>query len=310
MQKYHYAIIKMLKKKCLNILSISFFCSLMLISRNSVAQSYYRQKADFAAINIGVNGLFGGVGALVNKKNGQPSHKVFLKGFAQGCLGGAISFLGKEMTYYIGAKNNLSYAWAARITNSIGNSISQNAISNRNFWEHWHFNLWFFRLEYDVPKQKFMTRLFPSSLIGAIYIGSQARLDLGNTLKSGMIIFKRDGNLSVGGSNALATALASSIGYNSNVQKSDFHKLMAHETIHILQYDNMVWANAMLNKVDARIKRRSKMYRNASRYIYFDLNGAVIYGVYYSQISKAWICRYLEREAEHFAKHIVLPECR
>ena len=36
-------------------------------------------------------------------------------------------------------------------------------------------------------------------------------------------------------------------------------KLMAHETMHILQYDNMVWINPFLNQLDSKLKEKSKI---------------------------------------------------
>ena len=123
---------------------------LISLAIKGYAQDFNKQRMEFAIANIGINGFVGGFGALTNKAKDEKGLKVFLKGFGQGCLGGTFQILGKELTHPISTRQELSYAWAARITNSIGNSITQNAASNINFWEKWHFNLGILRFDYQI----------------------------------------------------------------------------------------------------------------------------------------------------------------
>jgi hypothetical protein len=285
---------------------------LFLIVVHAKAQDFREQRRDFIATNVGINGVIGGVGALTNIKKDERPVKVFVKGFAQGCLGGAFTLIGKDLTYQIKSRNNLGYAWPARLTNSIGNSITQNAASNSNFWERWHFNLGLVRFDYAVTANKFQARFFPSSLYGVMVAGRQGTFSLKRSLQTGILVFERNGfvtfpfgnNQPFGG-----IGIVSSIAINKNIRGGDFYDLMAHETMHILQYDNMIWVNPFFNKLDTKWKAKSEFYRTAGNYVYFDLNGLTIFALYYMQVGQPWDCRWLEREAEHFSRRILMPKC-
>ena len=148
--------------------NILILCLIICSGIKLDAQQFSKQRRTFAITNIGINGIVGGLGALVNKKGYEKPLKVFIKGFGQGCLGGTFQVLGKELTYQINLKENLSYAWPARITSAIGNSITQNAASNINFWEKWHLNLGVLRLDYQLKENKFQARIFTSAVFGTI----------------------------------------------------------------------------------------------------------------------------------------------
>jgi len=282
----------------------------LLIYADGTAQSFKRQKTGFVISNIGINGLVGGLGAIANKKKGEKTHKVFLKGFSQGCLGGTISHFGRELTYPIGNRERLEYAWLARFTNSVGASITQNAASNINFWEHWHFNLGLVRMDYDIKDKKFQARVFPSAVAGAIMIGRRGKFNLKRSLQTGIMIFERDGLLpGIDGFDYDGLGYISSIGMNTNITGNSYYRLMAHETMHILQYDSRIWINPFLNKTNQRLKSKSKLYNSLGKYIYFDFNGIVLYGTSLIQLNQPWICRYIEREADHYSRQYTLPKC-
>lgn len=274
------------------------------------AQNFNEQRREFTIANIGINGVVGGVGALVNKRKGEKGLKVFWKGFGQGCLGGAFQILGKELTYQISSKEELSYAWAARITNSVGNSITQNAASNINFWEKWHFNLGILRFDYEIAGNKFRARLFPSSIYGTIVTARQGKLNLKRTLQTGIMIYERNGYVQLFGGPADGVGVVSSIAVNKNIVGGGYYDLMAHEVLHILQYDNLVWGNSLLIRLDNKLKNSSKLYQKASKFIYFDLNGLTILGLYLAQINRPWECRYIEREADHYSRRVHWPSCK
>jgi len=289
------------------ILSILIFT----LITNLNAQDFNKQRREFAFTNIGINGFVGGLGALVNKRKGEKKFKVFLKGFGQGCLGGTFQILGKELTYQISSKEKLSYVWASRITNSIGNSITQNAASNINFWERWHFNMGILRFDYEIKDKNFKVRLFPSSIFGTIVTANQGKLNLKKTLQTGIMIYEREGFSSVFGNQTAGLGLVSSIILPRNLApRKLFYELLAHETMHILQYDNMVLINPFLNKKDYKLKEKSKLYKKASKFIYFDFNGFALLGLYTTQINKPWECRYIEREADHYSTRTNWPKCR
>jgi len=274
------------------------------------AQDFKKQRREFAIANIGINGIVSGLGALTNKKKDEKNFKVFLKGFGQGCLGGTFQVLGKELTYQITSKEKLSYAWAARITNSIGNSITQNAASNINFWERWHFNLGLLRFDYQIKENKLKARLFPSSIYGTIVTASQGNLNLKRTLQTGVMIYERDGLVWAFGGLSIGVGAVSSIAVDKNITGKEYYGLMAHEVLHILQYDNMVWVNPFLNRMDKKLKERSKLYQKTSKFIYFDFNGLTILGLYMTQINRPWECRFIEREADLYSRRTTWPNCK
>jgi len=288
------------------------FILLVLFCSTSIgeAQSFEDQKRKFAFVNIGLNGIASGIGAVINKNEGQNSIKVFFKGFSQGCLGGSFQVLGKESSHLISSRQNLSYAWISRITNSVGNSIVLNASNNVNFWESWHFNLYFLRLNYDLKSKQFDAKVFPSFLVGAITSGYQAKLNLTKTLQIGIMVYERDGLVSLYGSQTNGLGVVSSIAVNRNVQGQTYFNLMAHETMHILQYDNLVWLNSYSNKLDKKLRLNNELYEKLSKYIYLDFNGLTLYGLYLSQKNRPWECRYIEREADFYSVNRIWPDCK
>lgn len=282
---------------------------LFLAVADGRAQDFREQRKDFIAVNIGINGVLGGIGALTNIKKGEKPLKVFAKGFGQGCLGGVFIVGGKNLTYQIASRNNIAYAWPARITNSIGNSITQNAASNINFWERWHFELGVLRLDYNVPNKKFQARFVPSSLYPIAHFSKQAKFDLGASLATGIMVFKSDGWLTYGRQTTNGYAIFGSMAIDRNTGGQEYYRLVAHETMHVLQYENRIWLNPLFSKTDAKWKIQSRLYQTASNYLYFDLNWLEAWGVYLHDIGRPWECRWIEREADHFGRRIVWPKC-
>jgi len=280
------------------------------LSMPLTAQNFKTQRTEFAITHIGINGLVGGIGALTNKKKGEKGFKVFIKGFGQGCLGGAFQVIGKDLTYQITSREELSYAWAARITSSIGNSITQNAASNINFWERWHFNLGVLRFDYQVKSNDFQARLFPSSIYGIAITARQAKFNLKRTLQTGILVYERDEPVSTLGRVSNGIGIVSSIAVNKNLTGRAYYGLVAHELVHTLQYDNMFWANPFLNRMDEKLKENSTFYQKTSKFLYLDLNGLTIAGLYMAQINRPWECRYIEREADHYSKRVNWPICK
>ena len=111
------------------------------------------------------------------------------------------------------------------------------------------------------------------------------------------------GGLSIG------VGAVSSIAVDKNITGKEYYGLMAHEVLHILQYDNMVWVNPFLNRMDKKLKERSKIYQKTSKFIYFDFNGLTILGLYMTQINRPWECRFIEREADLYSRRTTWPNC-
>jgi len=278
-------------------------------SQSCFGQNSYDRINKYGLFNVGINGLVAGVGALINRKDNQKKFEAFSKGFVKGSIGGVIEVVGSEMTYKIGQKNSLGYAWASRLTSSIGNSITYNAALNNKWWENWYFNLGVLRLEYKFKENKFKTRIFVSSLYGVSISGSQAKFDLKKSLASGILIFRKNGSLSAFGRNTNGFGFVSSISYNQNIGEQEFYDLIAHETMHIIQYDNLVWFNPLIAKINNNLKNNSKAINSISKFVYFDLNGLGLFGMYGLEINQSWECRFLEREAEYYSLNKKYRKC-
>lgn len=260
--------------------------------------------------NVGVNGLVGGLGSVINKKPGQQGGKVFLKGFAQGCLGGAIQFGGKSLTYQINRHDNLGWIWPARLVNAAGSSITMNAASNRNFWEAWRVNLWFLRMDYDLTTRKFRTRVSTTGIYATLHVGVGNTLKLGPTLATGTFVFEgSQGWVSSGGNRYTGIGYATAIGYPPEwEQEGTYYEWMAHEFAHILQYDNFSFINSYFDKANTRWIENSKGYKGLSKYVYFDLGGPLFYLTYLAESNQPWEHRTFERGADRFGRHVAWPK--
>jgi len=71
-----------------------------------------------------------------------------------------------------------------------GTSIIENASSNRDFWEQWHFNIGFNRFEiYTKNKFKLKYRIMPVSFGLTIAVAFNTKFNLKKTLQTGEFIF-------------------------------------------------------------------------------------------------------------------------
>ncbi|MEP1033221.1 hypothetical protein [Ekhidna sp.] len=265
-------------------------------------QSFEKQRAQFIAFNVGFNGLVGGVGSWINKSENQDFWNAFAKGFYKGAIGGAVSHVGFSLTSQIRTKRNIAYAWPARLVNSFGASIVQNAASNNRMLENLHFNLFVSRLDYYPYSKKFQARLFTSSIYGIIVTSRDAKLDLMKSLQSGIIYFDSNQNFRSSLVEGAATGQVSSVGMRSDIFTSDqeYYDVFAHEMAHIMQFDRKVAGNAFMIRVDKKAKEKFTIYHKLSKYIYFDLNGPIFFFAYKFQDNRH-NCNFFEQEAEHYS---------
>lgn len=277
----------------------------ILIKLNTFSQTkeFKSDRTKFAVLNVGLNGLFGGFGNLINKKDNKTNFKTFINGFYKGAMGGAVSHIGLSMSHLIETEKNIAYAWPARFVNAIGSSMVQNAAEGNRIFERLHFNLFLTRLEYHPYIKKFNARLFTSSLYGIAIVGSGNKFDLGKSLKSGVLYFKSEGRFSSSLGSGRATGQVSSVGMGSDLQGDSFYATFAEEIAHIQQYDRKVVGNAFVSKLDTKWKKNSKLYNNLSKYIYFDLNGPLFWVAY--KIENSGKCNYFEQEAVNYSNRRV-----
>jgi hypothetical protein len=272
---------------------------------NAQENSFKSDRTKFAIVNLGLNGLFGGLGSLINKKDNTSNFKTFTNGFYKGAIGGAISHIGLSMSHLIETQQNIAYAWPARFVNAMGSSIVQNAAEGNRMFERLHFNLFVARLEYHPYHKKFNARLFTSSLYGIAVVGRGSKFNLGKSLKSGILYFVSDNSFNFSFGSGKGTGQVSSIGMPIYRNEAFSYRLYAEEVAHIQQYDRKVVGNAFVSKLDDKWKKNSKFYKKLSKYIYFDLNGPLFWVAY--KIENSGKCNYFEQEAVNYSNRRVNP---
>src|SRR5690606_15007191 len=107
--------------------------------------SCFAQKNDlqYGLLNIGIGGVIGGIGAVINKEPDQRFDKTLLKGFTQGALGGYLVFESKRLVREFARDRDYNYIWPSKLINAAGSSIIENAAANRDLWARWHLSLGF-----------------------------------------------------------------------------------------------------------------------------------------------------------------------
>jgi len=270
---------------------------------------FFKQQTRFIALNVGFNGLVGGVGSLINKREGQKGGQAFWRGFKHGAIGGGVIVLGKQATYRIFDEQKLGYGWVAKLTTSIGSSIVQNASANRAFWERWHLNLPFVRSEYDFKNKHFKVRIMPTHLATYFLLGKQAKVNWSKSLRVGALYYEKQGRIDFRDGLASGLAVYNGFGLDTTIGNDRTFGVVAHEMVHLLQYDSHSWANSFFIALDEKWKAKSKLYKGLSKVFYFDFNASV--GWMNSELwkGKPWECRPMEREADHFSRKRIWPGC-
>lgn len=256
-----------------------------------------RNAQDYAIINIGLNGVVSGVGAIIKKTEEDKLGKVFVKGFLNGCLGGSLIYSGKLMIGNVGKESNLIYGWPGKITYWAGNSIMENAAMNRPIFEQYNINLGVVRLEYKFSSSKIKAKLLPLTIITAGYIASQSKFELNKSLATGELIFSS--------SNFDKEVYVPYRGFtlgNVVVLGSEFvnnYGTISHEMIHVAQNNDFNFTNAWIMPS----LNKNSFFSKTSSYIYYEFNFILSNALYSSQIRNAdnYYSNIFESEAATFS---------
>ena len=267
---------------------------LMVFLLNSVKVCGQNNDTQAALYNIGLGGFFGGVGAVINKKENEKIGKVFLKGFLQGAGGGYLVYESKKLIYKFSKHEDYSYVWGAKLLNSAGNSIIQNAASNRDFWEKWYLNIGFNRVEFTVKEKfKISYKLMPIALYGTLYSASRGNFDFETSIKTGTFVFSSNNNATIPSANVNSIVLVK--GYSS--------KILAHELIHVYQYEDFIAINNFTNKLNEKVIVKYPFIRKLSNWIYLDSHALLLKGMYELESinNKCYFDNFFENEANYFS---------
>ncbi len=135
--------------------------------------------------NVGIGSIGSAIGAVINKKADEKTGKVILRALWKGGLGGAIVFGSKKLTTEIVINDQLEYNWGAKILNSAGTSIIENAANNRDIFDRFHINLAFNRIEFHTPgKLRVRYKVLPVALGLTIFTAVNSKFETKLSLQS------------------------------------------------------------------------------------------------------------------------------
>lgn len=268
----------------------------------SFTQTYSQEsELEFGLLNMASGAVVGGIGAVINKKPNQKFHKVLGKGFLQGALGGYLVFESKRLLRTFVKKENYAYVWPSKIVNSAGISIIENAAANRNFWNRWHLNIGFTRLDiYTKDKLRLKYRIMPFSLLYAVNIQIvEGNIDFNKSLKLGVLVFTpRQSGLSSFKSDGAQISNHIALRDNPGLE------IEAHEVLHVYQQNQFSGFNSYFIKTDNYLKRNYKWYSFYKKVFHTDFNTPIFSGIYrLGEISAgSYRVNIFEKEAYFFTR--------
>lgn len=268
------------------------------------AKPVFAQRNDTQAglYNIGLGAVTGGIGAIINKKPEEKLGRVFVKGLYQGALGGYVIFESKRLTRLIYQQNELGFAWPSKIVNAAGVSIVENAAANRDFWERWHINYGFNRIELNVKDSLSVHyKVMPIALAYTIGLAVQSKVELGKSVQSGQLVFSLSPE-KWGSTNVIALAYPGNIIYMDGIY--NLNSYLSHEIIHIYQQNDFNGFNYYLDKPYASLGNTSKFMKKVIKWVHLDGNHIMFMAAYNLQnINRVYYYdNYFEHEAGYYSK--------
>ena len=219
-------------------------------------------------INIGIGSVLGGIGAVINKKPEENFRKVLLKGMGQGALGGYAVFESQRLVREFAESGDFGYVWPAKLVNSAGTSIIENAAANRNFWERWHLNIGFNRFEIITSEEfKLRYRIMPAALASTLYFFKDEKLDPKTSLQMGTFVFTTDEidqKKNIFGQAGPNTILI--------LDEQKGRIALPHELIHNFQYERLSGFNAFFDKPLKSLSEDYKIVELYNKVFYTDFN--------------------------------------
>jgi hypothetical protein len=282
----------------------------LVFSLRPQAQTFRTQQNQILAYNILSNGLMGGVGGLINKKPGEKWHKVFLRNFSKGCLGGLVKYSAKTQTYYLKFPQDNWLALPNRLYYFLGHSMVMNASANKGLLSTYHCNLLGIDMRWHIKDkaadvQALEARLSVQSVISVgwmMHLGHHP--DLYRSLETGLFFFDLDTNYRhpvvglVSGISGFNTIAIRNYGYAGGVQSF----AIPHETVHTYQqYDVFPLRNLLYPRYLEKPLMKNKVYNKLSKYLVLDFESYIYTGLYSLQPKPLHYRNFYEFEAEHFS---------
>lgn len=264
------------------------------------SQSYQSQQTQIFAYNILLNGLIGGIGGAINKKDNEKRMLAFGKNFLKGSLGGLIKYTAKYETYYLGYNNKPYLAKPNRLLYYLGYSFVYNASLNRNLFHSYHCQFYGVNFEFEF-KEKFHVNSRLSMLSTYFFIDFITRgyrLDLYKSLEYGLFFFDLKNNTVLRGIEISGTGGHNVIAIEQNNGYYNYN-VIPHEFIHTYQKPDYFTISNFFSKPFKNIKSR-KTYTILSKYVYLDIDYMQL--IYWFQPKPIHYNNFYEFEAAHFSK--------
>ena len=247
------------------------FTVLNIFTFQNIYAQKTNQKIELFAYNVIFSGLTAAIGATINSPKKENKKRMFIKGFWQGSVGGVLKFSGKEMLYLVNKKNNLAFAWPAKLLHSAGLSITENAAFNNPFLQNWNINIASFRIDFSIGNNNTTRiRFLPESIYAYYWASQSGSFNLVKSLSTGSIIFQNKNQILItGGAEAIE---GGSLGRALVIGKDWIatNTIIAHELVHEYQFNEYQIINTWLSKF-AKKNASKKVTNIFSNYIYADL---------------------------------------
>lgn len=254
--------------------------------------------------NVSIGAVFGTIGSLINKKDGEKNSKIILKGLSEGALGGYLNFESKRLLRVAVKQENSNFYWGSKIINAAGNSILEGTALNRKFGEQWNMNIGFLRFEYNpTSTKKLKPRIMPIAFAYTIGVAVQTKFEIDTSLKTGQLIFS---------SNDKRFEQTNSIGvtYPGCIVLRDENKneldILSHEIIHIYQQNDYSILNTFIDKPINKLSNVSNFTQSMNKILFYDFHLIPLNIVYNIESNKTfYYSNYLEHEAGFYSYTLV-----
>jgi hypothetical protein len=294
---------------------ILFIFLILIINFDGIrSQVFTKDDLRFSCYNTLFNGIAGGIGAGMNKHKGESFIHAFKNNFYKGVIGGALNYGGMKIVQVSAMRNNIDLIWPGRMVNSLGTSITYNAINNSKMFSYFQTNIFCFNISYNG---KIHCLLDPVTLgyAGYLLIRKDMTFNMKNSVMTGSVTFNQksdntiidNGNIYLSGVSGLTfgntlfikdvkqylyISYHDKIGNINTFQNIKDWKLqtLCHEIIHTFQYEQSYSLN---NFTINKLHKFSNIY---NKYLYINSNFGILYEINNINYNK----NFFETEANFF----------
>jgi hypothetical protein len=275
-----------------------FYFSIIIIIFNALPIKGQSNDTEAALYNIGFGAVFSTVGAIINKKPNETLGKIIKKSIWQGALGGYVTFESKRILRAAQQQNKWEYIWPAKLVNSIGTSIKENSALNKDFWEKWHLNIGFNRLEFTF-KDNFSVnyKLMPVAFLYTADAFVRHKFEFRKSIQTGEFIFSTN---SIHNNEFINVSASSLPGYlifeKPFLNNIELH---THEIIHFYQSNDFSVFNTYFNKPIKKWSKKNKTINWLNKNLYPEYHYLILRPAYLLENIK--INNYYDNFFEHEA---------